>query len=105
MPISPPDGKPLIALVKITPSDTQPFPPNITATRLWIILQDSTTFWETDFSTETVIPDSNKLCKIARDGPKYGPDIYVNVVVKLNNYADSTISYLRATHQYIYRTD
>lgn len=105
MPISPPDGKPLTALVKIKPSDTLPFPANITAVKLWIILQDSTTFWETDFSTETVPFDSNKLCKIARGGPKYGPDIYVEVVVKLNNSSDNSVAYLRATKQYIYRTD
>lgn len=105
MPVSPPDGKPLIALVKIAPQDSLPFPTNLTAEKLWIILPDSTTFWETGFSTETVSPDSNKLCKIARNGPKFGPGIYVEVVIKLNDSVNGSVSYLRAPDQYISRTD
>jgi hypothetical protein len=102
MPSCPPDGKPLTALILVTAIDQLPFPANVDADKLWII--NGQQVWETEFSDEEIVQDPNRrhqLEKVARDGPKWGPDIYVEVVVKVKNYNNSNSYLLRASNQYI----
>ncbi len=102
MPSCPPDGRPLIALIWVTAIDQQPFPAMIDADKLWII--NGHQVWETEFSNEKRPQDPNRLHqleKVARDGPKWGPDIYVEVVVKIKNYNNFNSYLLRASNQYI----
>lgn len=101
MPSCPPDGRPLIALIRVSAVDQLPFSSTLDADRLWIISGQEV--WETEFSDEEIPPDPNRehqLEKIARDGPKWGPDIYVDVVVRITDYKFKTY-YLRASDQYI----
>jgi hypothetical protein len=105
MPVSPPDGQPLIALIWITAIDSLAFPSTIDANRLWVINDELV--WETEFSFEERPDDPNRihqLEKIARDGPKWGPGIQVEVIVRVTDSQDSTYL-LRAADQWIYRTD
>jgi hypothetical protein len=105
MPISPPDGKPLIALIWVTATDSLAFPSSIDANRLWVINDELV--WETEFSDENLPKDPNRkhqLEKIARDGPKWGPNIQVEVVVQVVDGENNTYL-LRASDQWIYRTD
>ncbi len=109
MPVSPPNGKPLIALIWVTAADLSPFPPSVDANRLWVInVQDVwDPIWETKFSDEERPKDPNhqhQLEKIGREGPKWGPGVYVDVVVRIVDYKG--VKYLlRASKQYIGRTD
>lgn len=102
MPISPPDGKPLIALTWVTAIDSAPFPSSLNATRLWVVNGEQV--WEAKFSDEPRPPTPpHQLEKIARNGPKWGPGLQVEVVVKLvYNNKDYL---LRASKQPIWRTD
>ena len=105
MPVSPPDGKPLIALVRIIAIDLLPFPSTLDANRLWVI--NGQEVWQTEFSYEERPTDPNRkhqLEKIARNGPKWGPGIYVDVVVRIIDYKNKTYL-LKASNQYIGRTD
>ena len=103
MPVSPPDGKPLIASIRITATDSLQFPPSIDARLLWVI-KDQQEVWETKFSEEARSPCSRyQLEKVARNGPKWGPGIKVDVVVKI---VDGENEYLlRVSNQWISRTD
>jgi hypothetical protein len=105
MPISPPDGKPLIALIRVTALDLMPFPATLDADRLWVI--NGQQVWETEFSNEELPENPNRrhqLEKIARSGPKWGPGLYVDVVVRIVDYKNKEYL-LRASKQYIGRTD
>ena len=101
MPGRDPDGGPLIAVVWITAADQLQFPSNLDANRLWII--NGQEVWETEFSYEERPQDPNRkhqLEKIARDGPKWGPNIYVDVVVRIIDH-NNRAYFLKASNQYI----
>ncbi len=102
MPISPPDGKPLIAIARVSAVDLEPFPEDLDADKLYVIHGDQV--WVTDFSGESrpVVPD-HQLERIARNGPKWGPGVTVDVVVKLVGGGETWL--LRASDQMIGRTD
>lgn len=102
-PISPPDGKPLIALVRLVEIDSLDIPGNVTIDFLWVINGEET--WLTPFSKEERPPQPEyRLEEIARDGPKWGPGITVDVVVRVR--AGSNDAYrILATEQMIKRTD
>jgi hypothetical protein len=104
MPISPPEGKPLTALLFITASDTARLDSGLIAEKLWIINGEDV--WCSEFSDESTsrFQELNMIVKIARNGPLWGPSIYVDVIVRLND-GHGTKILLRASHQWINRTD
>jgi hypothetical protein len=104
-PIAPPDGKPLIALAYIDVIDTTRFPTTISSDALWIVWSNQV--WKTYFTQETPPQDPpgfNRLARIAREGPKWGPHVYVDVVVRIFD-AHHNPHFLRATQQWIGRAD
>jgi hypothetical protein len=103
-PQCPPDGEPLIASIWIIVKDSLDLPSSLDANRLWVI-KDKKWVWETNFSNEQTIPWPYKLEKVARNGPKWGPGIYVDVVVMVIDKNDNKKYLLRASNQYIYRTE
>jgi hypothetical protein len=100
MPISPPGGRKMIAVVKVIASDSSSFPKSIDAERMWIINDDQV--WSTKFS-ETQFDGEYELVKVARDGPKWGPGIEVDVIVELKD--GNKKYYLKANNVVINRTD
>lgn len=103
MPISPPDGMPLVAVVRVVDTDSTSIPPGLSAERLWVINDGRT--WATAFSDEPMVPTPGYvLQRIARDGPKWGPGIRVAVVVGLR-IGSGDLHLLRAADQWIARTD
>lgn len=105
MPISPTGGKPLIAIAYVTATDTAQMPATISADAIWL-LQDSL-LWKGTFTSETVSSGEawpNRLVRIARNGPTWGPHVFVDVIVRI--FDGQKNSYLlRAPHQWIGRTD
>jgi hypothetical protein len=103
MPISPPDGKPLIAVAYITATDTARFPSTVSADAIWII--NGQQVWASWLALEPFPPvQPNRIERVARNGPKWGPNIYVDVVVRLLDGQGNT-ALVRAPHQWISRTD
>ncbi len=105
MPVSPPDGSDLRAVVRITAVDLQPFPSDLDADRLWVI--NGRDVWETAFSGENRPRDGlhpHQLEKIARGGPKWETGTRAEVVVRAVTRAGRSFL-LRATSQPIHRTD
>jgi hypothetical protein len=104
MPICPPDGEPLIVGVWVTATDLQPFPSSIDANRLWVV--NGQQVWETEFDPQEIRLEpyrEHKLWKIAGDGPKWGPGIYVDVIVRVID-SENSIYLLKASHQWIEET-
>lgn len=101
MPPCPPDGQPLIALIWVTAIDSLAFPSTIDANRLYIV--NGELLWETEFSGEDRPDNPNRehqLEKIAREGPLWGPNVQVEVIVRVIDGENKTYL-LRASDQWI----
>ena len=101
MPISPPDGKPLIAIIWIVASDSLAVPAQLEADRIYVVFGEDV--WESELAATGSSGEEYKLERIARNGPKWGPDVFVDVIVRI--LVDGDIHYLRASDQMISRTD
>lgn len=99
MPTSPPDGKPLIAAVRIRAAGAA-LSSTVTADSIWVISESSA--WASRAMQE--IARSEVLEVIARNGPKWGPGARVDVVVRLRDQTGRVV-YVRAADQLIARTD
>jgi hypothetical protein len=103
MPISPPDGKPLIAIFWVYSVDSTALPVGLTANAGWVVHKESV--WDTFFEepgTGQQVP--YELERVAREGPKWGPHVEVDAVVRIRE-SDGTTHLLRAEKQSIERTD
>jgi len=104
MPVSPPDGKPLRAVVSLLPVNSEYLPAGLDAQKIWIIYQEEV--WSSPLSAVSpVVPDQpfTRLEKTAANGPKWGPGIEVLVVVELID-KNGNIYLLKAEQQTIHRT-
>jgi hypothetical protein len=105
MPVSPPDGKPLRAVISLVPVNNNNLPGTIDAQKIWIIYAEN--LWSDSLSAvgpaEPAQP-LTKLEKTAANGPKWGPGVEVTVVVEILDKKGKTYL-LRADHQIIHRTD
>ena len=99
MPISPPDGKPLIAVITVYAHNAENFPLTTKIERLWIINGAEI---KSASATDEFKVDGNQYEMVFRDGPKWGPDIVIDVVVKMK--INSQIYYLKAENQMIHAT-
>ena len=111
------DGKPMIAVFKVATSDKKSFPSGIRIERAWVLFGEQ--MWETsDFREQLGGPTNNKdssekwincadatVCEaVARGGPKWGPGVFVDVVVRLTD-REGRHHLLQAPKQYVQRTD
>ncbi|MTI88320.1 MAG: hypothetical protein FH748_10160 [Balneolaceae bacterium] len=105
-PISPPDGKPLIAIFWVYSADSTKIPESLTANAAWIINENK--IWDTYLTGEEPPPSQQQpyqLYEVARNGPKWGPGIEVDVVLQLQSNTDGNKHLIRASTQFIGRTD
>lgn len=105
MPISPPKGKPLRAVVTIGPTDNQPFPQSLNADKIWVIHGEDLWTRSLEKTGGTGPPGTlKKLEMMSSGGPKWGPGIEVSVVVQLkDSFGDTYL--LKADNQPIHRTE
>lgn len=91
---------PMIVPVYVETIDSSDFPLNVTVNAVYIVKRNL--IWKSNFSNETP-PDSElrpyRIFRIARNGPYWGPDIYVDVIVSCK--IDKKIFLLRASNQLI----
>jgi len=103
-PVSFANGKTLVALVYIETADSSIISLSINPDAVYIV--DNNRVWKSFLSAEER-PSSElkpfRIAKIAHDGPKWGPDIYVDVIVRI--IAGGKDYLLKASKQYIGRTD
>jgi hypothetical protein len=103
MPISPPDGRPLSAVLRVLAADGRPLPPDLRADRLWVLKGGEV--WTTALGAprpeDASRPDRREY--VARGGPKWMPGERVDVVVRLQD-GTGAMHLLRAVDQRIERT-
>lgn len=102
MPIAPPDGQPLVAALRIKTTDGRPFPAGVTADQVTVEYGDVA--WTATAQVERPSSQASVLEVIARDGPRWGPHVNVNVMVRLRD-RDGREHWLGAVNQPIHRTD
>jgi hypothetical protein len=102
-PSSPPNGKPLIALVRVRATGGAPILPSVRVVGLWVV--NGTDVWTaTPREEQQRDPGASTFEVVAREGPKWGPGITVDVIAGLRDGAGA-VSLLRAPAQRIKRTD
>lgn len=92
MPSSPPNGRPLAAVVRLPDRLT-----TVRVERIWVLLDDEV--WSAEAEQ---VPGTQDW--VARDGPKWGPGILVDVVAQLRQPGREGIL-VRAPNRLIQRTD
>lgn len=98
MPNSPRDGKPMVAFTRLVSTDQQPIPGDVKLVYIWVVNGDRV--WATTFSSE----GGDATGRYARGGPKWGPNISVDVIVGVT-IGSSELRLVRASAQLIHRTD
>jgi hypothetical protein len=89
MPISPPDGKPLVAVLGVRTADGSPVPDDVKADMVWVVFGKDT--WSKAPSDERPRSETAPVYEfVARDGPKWGPGVEVDVVVRLRTADGAT---------------
>src|SRR6266498_1106513 len=91
-----PDGSPLMVVLKVATSDKKPLPSGVRADGAWVLFGEQT--WEISDLRRNVarIPDNKDssekwincpdlpVCEFTvRDGPSWGPGVFVDVVLRL----------------------
>jgi hypothetical protein len=103
MPISPPNGKSLISINWLICADSSAIPDSIELKQQYVIYGDSV--WIADYENETHQTPEYKQEKVSRNGPKWGPNVYVDVIAKLTNTKANRDYYLKRDKVFIIRTD
>ena len=101
-PICPPDGRPLVAVVKVKAPGETAISSKIDATRLWVI--KGVEIWETELTSRESPTIGDTLEKVGWDGPKWEPGISVDVVVRIIDLKSGESYLLKASNQAIQRT-
>ena len=102
-PAAPPDGRPLIALFRVKTDDGSPVPATLRADAVWVIHDGL--IWSGVPREERPRAETLPAYEVvAREGPKWGPGVTVDTVVRLRDANDRAFL-LRATNQLIHRTD
>jgi hypothetical protein len=101
-PIAPPGGRPLAAVLRVATTDGVPMPAGITVDRATVVYQDQV--WTGRVRPEDFHERAGLVEAVVREGPKWGPDVNVDVVVRLRG-AGGEEYLLRAVDQPIRRVD
>jgi hypothetical protein len=106
MPICPPDGDPLQGVVRMTVIDSQPFPDDtISMDRVWVIKGND--IWEDEFSyvdAPHATSHNYQLEGSFSGGPKWGPNVSVDVIVNVVRNDTNQSYLLMASNQMINMT-
>lgn len=104
MPVCPPDGMPMNAYVTLREIHSLAVSSDLVPLRVWVI--DDCAVW-TSYLTPVDQPSTPpcELPYVARNGPKWEPKIYVDVIVEIRRLPDKGRLYIKEEDAYIYRTD
>lgn len=105
MPISPENGKPLISINRLVCTNSVKIPDNISMVKQYVFYGDE--IWVADYENEPPAPScpENTMERISRNGPKWGPKIYVDVVSEIHDSKTNKKYYIERKKVYVERTD
>ena len=96
------NGRPLVVIATVAATDKSALPVDLTVDGLWVVNGDQV--WRGTPREEQPRTDPTKVEVVAREGPRWGPGITVDVIVRLRG-AGGRSALLRAAAQPINRTD
>jgi hypothetical protein len=100
-PITPPNGQPLIAVVRVKTANGATLPAGLDAEVLHVLYGEDV--WAASPVEEHPATAPGVLEVVARNGPEWGPGVTVDVVLRLRH--GGTTLLLKAAAQQIHRTD
>lgn len=101
-PMSPQNGKPLISINRLVDVDSLDIPDNIDLKKQYVI--HNNLIWIAEYTDEEHYTPSNMLKRVSRNGPKWGPDEFVDIVTIVNDSHRNLNYYLRVEDVYINKT-
>jgi hypothetical protein len=103
MPMAPPDGESLVAVLKVSPSDMMPLPADLAIDHVWVLNGEKQ--WSVAVGKPSGVGQSpaTHVEQSVRGGPKWGPGIKVDVVARLKQGKQTWL--VRAAGVEIKRTD
>ena len=103
MPVSPPNGKSLLAVNWLISVDSTDILGRIDLIEQYVIYGDS--IWISEYENEIHGTPAYKIEKISRNGPKWGPNLYVDIISKIHDSNSNKDFFLKLEDVYISRTD
>lgn len=105
MPVSPPNGKPMISINWLISTDSVKIPYNISMERQYVIYEDK--IWVADYENEAPTPSLPifKLERVSRNGPKWEPRIYVDVISQIHDSESKKDYFIERENVYVIRSD
>lgn len=102
-PISPPDGRPLSAINRLVNVDSTDISEKVDLIEQYVIKNDSV--WIAPYDHTSPHTPEFRIEKISGNGPKWGPEIYVDVIAKVRDINTGTDYFIRKENVNILRTD
>lgn len=103
MPISPPNGRPMIAINRLISADSSAIPSNIQLVKQYVILNDS--IWISDYENASNQTNEFTIERTSINGPKWGPNVGVDVIAKVTDTNTNTDHHLIVKNVNIDRTN
>lgn len=105
MPVSPKNGKPMIAINWLISTDSVDIPDNIKMVKQYVFYDEL--IWEANYENEAPAPSlpKYKMEHISRNGPKWGPKIYVDVISQIYDSNTDKSYYIERKEVYVERTN
>jgi hypothetical protein len=105
MPVSPENGKPMISINWLVDKNSVKIPDNITMVKQYVIYNDE--IWIADYEDEAPAPSlpEYKLERISRNGPEWGPKVYVDVISQIHDSKNKKDYYIILKNVFVNRTD
>ena len=100
--MSPQNGKPLISINRLVGVDSLDIPDNIDLKKQYVIRNNL--IWIAEYTDEEHYTPSNMLKRVSRNGPKWGPDEFVDIVTIVNDSHRNLNYYLSVEDVYINKT-
>lgn len=103
-PISPLNGKPMFSINWLINIDSVKIPDNLDLIKQFVINKDS--IWISDYKNDTrPIQPLYKIEKYSNSGPKWGPNIYVDVIAQIYDSQTDKVYFLKCKNKFVSRTD
>lgn len=104
MPIAPPNGKPMKSINLLREIDSTEIPDNIDLIKQYVVYND--TIWISEYDNE-YSPDQLEysIKKLSVEGPKWGPEIYVDVISNIHDSSTDKDYFIRTKNVYVERTE
>ena len=105
MPVSPKNGRPMVSINWLISTDSVDIPDNIKMVKQYVFYDEL--IWEVNYVNEVSAPSlpKYKMERISRNGPKWGPKIYVDVISQIYDSNTNKNYYIERKEVYVERTD